>query len=599
MKTFLFVSIIILWTVSTFSQTRITGTIKDSETKEPLAFCSIAIKNTNKGAITNTDGVFIITVNLQSDVLIFSYLGYGTKTIHAAKLQDKNTVFLNKSNYEIDVLTIYSGTDYLYDIMAKCRKQIKRNYTEKTAKVYYGLKTQTNDKPLELLECYYNGSINGYNIDELYYKNGRVAYANVDNYFFSLNTSKIITLIQLIHNNSNLPYLPFQFNKFKMKKKFTLKMKNSNANLLNIEFTPISNNNAYFKGEVWIEKETYNLLKIKFSIENARRHPFLPLMPMDSVYSINMQIINSYKKVDNDMLVDYVNFKYSFKYLSVRDSTTSALVHKIITRNIETRGIVDFFDFNTPFILPYFEYDNNFTDYRKMSFIPYNKEFWDSNNNMLLTIKQKENLDYFTHYGELINYEDPNYNKTFLNNILDSSNTITSYGFYNLEYLFWSKQKRIQINNQTPMGKTFSAEIINRTIQRDLYNLKVQILLDVTQIKDSLHCRSFTIFDPSDTYYHLPEQEYTNAFMNIYFDICEIERQKMQKEIDSNNYTVSQIDSLFYVSKEKMEDITNLYLKEVMLGKKKKEFNKWNNYVYDNLGIDNIKMFKERGKNKK
>ena len=596
MKAFFLLVIFSFLSVFSYTQTSITGTVKDSETKEPLAFCTITKKGTNLGAITNTDGVFIIMVDVNSDILIFSYLGYDTKTIPATKLQEKTIVTLKRSNYEIDELTIYSGTDYLYDIMAKCRRQIKRNYTEKTAKVYYGLKTQTSNKPVELLECYYNGNVTGYDIDELYYKNGRVAYANVDNFFFSLNTSKIATIIKLAENNSYIPYLPFQFNKYRMKRKFVLKQKYSSDNVINIEFVPKENNNENFSGEVWIEKETYNLLKVEFSVENARFHPFLPLHYFDSLYNVDINIVMSYKNVDGIMLPDYISFNYRFMYHSKKDADF-ILLKKNILRNIKTNGIIYYYDYDVPFILPYFEYDNKFDDYRKMSFIPYNEVFWNNNNTLLLTEKQKANLDYFNKNGQLINYKTINYGKLFMNQIYKEYSLINyKNGHFQSYYSFWSEKTRIQVNKQSVMGETYSQEEIYDFFLRDMYNLKVQILLDVTQLNDSLYCRSFTVFDPSGTYYHIPEQDFTNAFINIYFDICEIERRKMQKEIDENIYSAEQIDSLYNATKEKMIEITNQYLEEVVLGLKKKEFKKWNNYVIYNLGIDNIKMFKERDK---
>ena len=89
-----------------------------------------------------------------------------------------------------------------------------------------------------------------------------------------------------------------------------------------------------------------------------------------------------------------------------------------------------------------------------------------------------------------------------------------------------------------------------------------------------------------------------NAFFNIYFDICEIERRKMEEKLKTNIYTVEQIDYVYKETIENMDILTKRYLKEVKLGENKKLFNKWNQYVLESLNIDNIKMVEETNKDK-
>ena len=56
---------------------RITGTVTDAETGEELIGVNVTLKGTNQGTITDLQGRFVIeSANLQTDVLIFSYVGY-------------------------------------------------------------------------------------------------------------------------------------------------------------------------------------------------------------------------------------------------------------------------------------------------------------------------------------------------------------------------------------------------------------------------------------------------------------------------------------------------------------------------------------------
>ncbi len=59
------------------------GEVMDSETKKPLIFATLTVEGTNISTVTNTEGNFLLKVptNIQSESLIITFLGYGTKTV--------------------------------------------------------------------------------------------------------------------------------------------------------------------------------------------------------------------------------------------------------------------------------------------------------------------------------------------------------------------------------------------------------------------------------------------------------------------------------------------------------------------------------------
>ena len=113
-----------------------------------------------------------------------------------------------------------------------------------------------------------------------------------------------------------------------------------------------------------------------------------------------------------------------------------------------------------------------------------------------------------------------------------------------------------------------------------------------------MNCKSYTVFDINKTFYHLPEQTYTKTFLNIFFDICEIQRREMEKEQQNTNNSLSRIDSIYKKTLERIDNVTHRYLKEVKLGANEKELEQWNQYVINNLNIDNIKIFQESNNDK-
>ena len=618
----IFFVIFIFYSACFFSQTVIKTTVKDSQTKEPLGFCNVSIKGIKKGTITNADGVFKLSVDTSKNILVFSYIGYNTLSIRANKLIQKPEILLVKNDIALQEITIHSDNDYLYNIMLKCRKKLLSNKSKNVARIYYGVETNSKtlsveypdktgmmqkyliskpeEKPVELLECFYNGYVTGATINKLQFKNGRTALAAADNYFLTHNTSKAISKIVLTNENDYFPQIPFQYGKNNMRKIFQVELQYSDNNSYCIRFFPFDNRKDCFSGEVWIEKRTFNLLKIHLMVKDASKYPFVPIIPsLDSINDVSLDITNTYKN-DDGILPDHFYFNYSFTYHSRRDSIIGILpkLQKNVTRKINSKCIMYFYDYNHPFILPYFEYNNDFNDYLKMSFIPYNQIFWDNNNILLQTEKQKESFGVLSNEGQLINYREKNYGNNFLGALTQFVPQDDSIGIFEFFYAFWSSKKRIVPYDASNKFEPYSQLKINQSIKNDLYNLKVQILLDITESGDSLICKSYTVFDNYQSYYHLQRNFYTNAFLNIYFDICEIERRKMQKTFNSKNFIMSQIDSIYKATNKNMDIITKHYLKEVDVGEQLEFLRKWNQYVLKNLNIDNIKMVENTSKHK-
>lgn len=584
--------------ISTYAQTRLKFTVKDIKTKEVLQFCNISVQGQSRGGITNADGLIQITVK-EDDQLTFSYLGYQNKTLQAKTLIGKSVVFLKKKSYTLSEVTVVSDNDYLYDILNKCRKHINRNRLERVSKAYYGVETESKGKPIEFLECFYNGRLKGISIKELIYKNGRAGLSTMDsNYFHSFNTAKAISKIELTVKNDFYPKIPLQLSKMVMKKYFNLRMVGMDSALYHIAFKPKVNNNECFTGEVWIERKTFNILKINLSVKETSIHPFYPMHDFDKISAVSFNISNTYKTNAMDNWLDHTSFDYSFVYHSVRDSTigTAFKTHgRVLDRKITSKGIVLFYDYKQPFIIPYFEYPDNlyYGDYYKMKFIPYNKVFWRVNNPLSLTEEQQSKMSFFSKTGELVNYRSCDYGRDYLEVKKGVSDSLR---FLQFDYLEWSPEMRIHLIPNTENTKVYPPEKINASIQSDLYQLVVQILLDVTRANDTLYCSSYTMFDPHQTIYHLPEQPYTRAFMNIYFDLCEIERRKMQKELDARLYTQEEIDAIYQRTLQNIELQTQAYLKDVKLGENIISLKKWNQYVLEKLNIDNLKMIRETDK---
>ncbi|HEY4788751.1 MAG TPA: SusC/RagA family TonB-linked outer membrane protein [Bacteroidales bacterium] len=82
-------NIIVITPSETLLQQKITGTITDASTGEPLTGVSVSVEGTTQGVISDANGNFSIDVPGQNSVLVFTYMGYNTERI---QLSNQTTI---------------------------------------------------------------------------------------------------------------------------------------------------------------------------------------------------------------------------------------------------------------------------------------------------------------------------------------------------------------------------------------------------------------------------------------------------------------------------------------------------------------------------
>jgi hypothetical protein len=586
--------VLLIVPIFTIAQSMIKSSVVDSKTNLPLVFCTIQNENTQKGVISNSDSDFLIEVNSLEDTLSISFLGYETIRVQAFEIQNSNRILLKEKQFQLQEIVISSNNDYIFDILEKCKTSLKKNKLEQNSKAFFTLNTSSEQKPLEFLECYYNATQEGGSLNDLYLKNGRLAIQPLDTHFFlNLNTTQIFNKITFTKKNELLPSIILQFRKKEMKKNFVVNLKYDNPDYYHISFKPMENSTDLFNGEIWIDKESYAIKKISLHSQNITRHPFVPIHQDSSttISNISVNIEYSFLKKENNILIDHIVLNLAMDYYR-KSTQMNNKPSQLRTINIES--ILYFYDFGKPFLLPYFQYSNQLSDYRKLSIIPYNQIFWD-NRKLLLTKKQKEQVGLIGNDGFFLNYDPQNYGNGFVRKTLKKYNYEFKerHDFWSWRYYyFWEKNERIILKKDVIEKQTAQAPNYKTITPSDLYEFSIQILLDINPLDSSFACKSFTIFDLGKTFYHLKTTEYSNTFINIYFDICEIERRKMEEKLKRNNKSISEIETIYHSTLSDIENITNQYKKEVQRGNNIKMLRKWNNYVLENLGINNIEIFK-------
>ena len=89
-------------------KTTVKGVVTD-EKGEPLIGVSIALKNSTQGTMTDMDGKYTISTDVENPTLIFSYVGYTSQTIAVGGKKEINVVLKEESHALNEVVVTAMG----------------------------------------------------------------------------------------------------------------------------------------------------------------------------------------------------------------------------------------------------------------------------------------------------------------------------------------------------------------------------------------------------------------------------------------------------------------------------------------------------------
>lgn len=122
-KTFMrfLLSLVVVFTefsTTVLSQNKITlkGLVKDSLSKEPLAFSYVTVNGIALGTVTNGDGEFVLNIpyEYQTKSIVFLYLGYKRKFLKVSQLQQMDPL----------VVSLIEDVTQISEVIIKPRKKI-------------------------------------------------------------------------------------------------------------------------------------------------------------------------------------------------------------------------------------------------------------------------------------------------------------------------------------------------------------------------------------------------------------------------------------------------------------------------------------------
>ncbi|WP_316823203.1 DUF5686 and carboxypeptidase regulatory-like domain-containing protein [Pedobacter gandavensis] len=127
-------------TISSAQEFKLKGNIKDTN-GDIVPFASVYVKNTTKGTSANVDGIYALTLNKGSFIIVYKAIGYKAveKSIELKEETTENTILIPES-YTLTGVTIDGNAeDPAYEIIRQAIKKRKEHLTEVpayTADVY-------------------------------------------------------------------------------------------------------------------------------------------------------------------------------------------------------------------------------------------------------------------------------------------------------------------------------------------------------------------------------------------------------------------------------------------------------------------------------
>jgi len=121
--------LLIFFSLSSFSQMRITGKVTEKKKRQPIPFASIYFPGTYHGTISNLNGDFSITIpsNFAYNEIVFSCLGFKSDTIDISLITNPLIVTLEEHINQLDEVMIMSD-NYIYKLLKTAYDKIPVNY---------------------------------------------------------------------------------------------------------------------------------------------------------------------------------------------------------------------------------------------------------------------------------------------------------------------------------------------------------------------------------------------------------------------------------------------------------------------------------------
>lgn len=243
---------------------QISGTVKDADTKEPIAFVSIRIKGSNTGTLTNEQGEFSINKSLPA-TLVISHLSYQPVEVIVTNNQ---TVSVSLKSETIQLPEVSVGNPALAIMRSAVARAGKTVRNEYFPKVFFRRFTLEGNKPTFFAESFLDAQWQAWGLTKYNIINSR--YLQNENGVNYNNIAMFSMLSSGYMGNSFITspifHKPDSLYKFSIKE--TFKANGHEIAVIKSELKNDDYPHVAFVGDYYIDTDNYAILKTDGTIHH-------------------------------------------------------------------------------------------------------------------------------------------------------------------------------------------------------------------------------------------------------------------------------------------------------------------------------------------
>lgn len=325
------------------------GKLVDSKKGDPIPYATISFPDKPIGTITNTEGDFLIKVHPDfiHDTLYFSCMGYSPVKKIAFSLLDDDLIRMETRSIKLKEIKVSIISPE--KLLLKINENIEKNYPEKeklmTAFYRETIKQDNNyisvsEAVIQILKAPYNTSSE----DEIKLVKGRrsrdvrpIQWLNfkLQGGPFAISRIDIVKTVETFLDPKQLPFYKYHVTK-------TLLYKELPVYVLHFEPNdPDYNTGQYFKGDIYVECETFAVVHASFGLDREglktatetmiRKKPFsVVAKPVYVNYDVNWHFSSgkwhfSYAKAELTIKVKSRKNEINSEFVSVTDVVVNSI----------------------------------------------------------------------------------------------------------------------------------------------------------------------------------------------------------------------------------------------------------------------------------
>jgi hypothetical protein len=351
----------------------ISAKVVDKETKDPLSFASVGLKNRSIGTITNLQGEFDfhVPVDFRNDVLVINMLGYQSYEAPAWTITDnQNIIELTRSTQFLDEV-IVSDSLRGGEILTIALSRIQQNYPMKPfimdgfyrdIKEVGGTYVSLLEAAVKIFDEEYSAPRNKFKLRErvalqevrrsLGYENKFTAYFDEGNLLEDI----------LLHNN-------IRYRQFPEEEIFYKGMIREKDSYYNGHQVYVISQKYDYDLTVFVDKETYGIIHLVY--ENDNQEVIRKRRGLVSKF-VNLKRIIDFKSYGGKLFLNYITLDSKINWYDQKTNELkfeTELHQQLLINNVypETEQYIGTTEKMKNYGLQYQD-------------LPYNKKFWDNYN---------------------------------------------------------------------------------------------------------------------------------------------------------------------------------------------------------------------------